>query len=40
MTMPFMRPVEAKDFDDILELAKQSGGGMTNLPADRDAFSS
>ena len=38
MTMPFIRPVEAKDFDDILELAKQSGGGMTNLPADRDAL--
>lgn len=38
MSIPFMRPVEAKDFEDILALAKQSGGGMTNLPADRDAL--
>jgi len=34
MSLAFMRPVRREDFDDILELAKQSGGGMTNLPSD------
>ncbi len=38
MSLPFMRPVEPGDFEDILKLAKQSGGGMTNLPGDRDAL--
>ncbi len=38
MSLPFMRPVAAKDFEAILALAKQSGGGMTNLPGDRDAL--
>ncbi|VAV98375.1 hypothetical protein MNBD_ALPHA05-1123, partial [hydrothermal vent metagenome] len=30
MTQAFMRPVRVEDFDEILALAKQSGGGMTN----------
>ncbi|NNE40433.1 MAG: arginine N-succinyltransferase [Marinicaulis sp.] len=34
----FMRPVRREDFDDILALAKQSGGGMTNLPPEPDAL--
>lgn len=38
MTMPFMRPVRREDFDEILELAKTSGGGMTNLPPEPDAL--
>lgn len=38
MSQAFMRPVRREDFDDILELAKQSGGGMTNLPSDPDAL--
>lgn len=38
MSLPFMRPVRAGDFEDILALAKQSGGGMTNLPGDREAL--
>ncbi|WDI30918.1 arginine N-succinyltransferase [Hyphococcus flavus] len=38
MTTPVMRPVRREDFDQILALAKQSGGGMTNLPGDPDAL--
>ena len=38
MTTPFMRPVVRDDFDEILALAKQSGGGMTNLPPEPDAL--
>ena len=38
MSLPYMRPVRAEDFEDILALAKQSGGGMTNLPGDREAL--
>lgn len=38
MSLAFMRPVRRDDFDAILELAKLSGGGMTNLPSDPDAL--
>lgn len=38
MALAFMRPVKPADFDDIHALAQQSGGGMTNLPSDRDAL--
>ncbi len=38
MTQAFMRPVRAEDFDEILALAKQSGGGMTNLPPEPAAL--
>lgn len=38
MSLAFMRPVKREDFDAILELAKVSGGGMTNLPSDADAL--
>ncbi|NOX94327.1 MAG: arginine N-succinyltransferase [Alphaproteobacteria bacterium] len=38
MSLAFMRPVRREDFDEILTLAKQSGGGMTNLPSDPDAL--
>lgn len=38
MALAYMRPVQPGDFDDIMALAKQSGGGMTNLPNDRDAL--
>ncbi len=38
MSLPFMRPVVPGDFEDILQLAKQSGGGMTNLPGDRETL--
>ena len=34
----FIRPVRREDFDAILALAKQSGGGMTNLPPEPDAL--
>lgn len=40
MSLPFMRPVRPGDFEDIFALAKQSGGGMTNLPSDREALQS
>ncbi|MEM8772716.1 MAG: arginine N-succinyltransferase [Pseudomonadota bacterium] len=40
MAIPFMRPVQADDLDQIFELAKQSGGGMTNLPADLETLRS
>lgn len=38
MSLAFMRPVTREDFEDIFTLAKQSGGGMTNLPSDREAL--
>ncbi|PQA85498.1 arginine N-succinyltransferase [Hyphococcus luteus] len=38
MSHAFMRPVRREDFDEILALAKQSGGGMTNLPSDPDSL--
>jgi len=38
MSEAFMRPVRREDFDEILALAKQSGGGMTNLPPEPDAL--
>ena len=38
MAPAFIRPVEPGDFDAILALAQQSGGGMTNLPSDPDAL--
>ncbi|WP_428409514.1 arginine N-succinyltransferase [Hyphococcus sp.] len=38
MSLAFMRPVRREDFDAILALAKQSGGGMTNLPSEPDAL--
>ncbi|MEX0643727.1 MAG: arginine N-succinyltransferase [Parvularculaceae bacterium] len=34
----FMRPVREADFDQILALAGQAGGGMTNLPSDANAL--
>ena len=38
MPLEVIRPVRREDFDEIFALAKQSGGGMTNLPADPDAL--
>lgn len=38
MSEAFMRPVRPGDFDEILALAKLSGGGMTNLPPEPDAL--
>lgn len=38
MSLPFMRPVRESDLPAILELARRSGGGMTNLPADEKAL--
>lgn len=38
MANAFIRPVRREDFDQILALAKQSGGGMTNLPPEPDAL--
>ncbi|WP_411818005.1 arginine N-succinyltransferase [Hyphococcus sp. DH-69] len=38
MSLAFMRPVRRDDFDQVLALAKQSGGGMTNLPSDAEAL--
>ena len=38
MSQAFMRPVTMDDFEQILALAKLSGGGMTNLPPERDAL--
>ncbi len=38
--VPVIRPVQASDFEQILALAEQAGGGMTNLPADADALQS
>ncbi len=38
MSLAYMRPVRREDFDDILALAAQSGGGMTNLPSEPDAL--
>lgn len=34
----FIRPVRREDFDAIFALAKQSGGGMTNLPSEPEAL--
>lgn len=38
MTRAVMRPVREEDFDQILALAKQGGGGMTNLPPEPKAL--
>lgn len=38
MTTPFMRPVRASDIDAVHALAQNAGGGMTNLPADRETL--
>ena len=38
MSIPLIRPVRGEDFDQILRLAAQSGGGMTNLPNDPRAL--
>ena len=38
MALAFMRPVRREDLDQVFALASQSGGGMTNLPADKDAL--
>ncbi len=38
MGLPVIRPVRREDFDDILALAKQAGGGMTNLPPEPSAL--
>lgn len=35
MSLAFMRPIRETDFEAVHALAKQSGGGMTNLPSDR-----
>ena len=35
---PFVRPARAHDLAALLDLAALTGGGMTNLPADRDAL--
>ena len=37
---PFVRPVRDDDCDALMELAGLTGGGMTNLPHDRDALKS
>ncbi|MEM6538063.1 MAG: arginine N-succinyltransferase [Pseudomonadota bacterium] len=37
-TLPIIRPVTLADLDQIHELARKTGGGMTNLPPDRDAL--
>ncbi|MEZ5981097.1 MAG: hypothetical protein R3C54_02170 [Parvularculaceae bacterium] len=34
MSLAFMRPIRADDFDAVHGLAQKSGGGMTNLPSD------
>ncbi len=38
MSNAFIRPVRLDDFDQILALAKKSGGGMTNLPPEEAAL--
>lgn len=38
MSLAFMRPVKREDYNAILALARQAGGGMTNLPSDPDAL--
>lgn len=38
MSHAFMRPAREGDFRDIHEMAKVSGGGMTNLPSDEKAL--
>lgn len=38
ITPAVIRPVVAADFDQIFDLAKISGGGMTNLPNDEQAL--
>jgi arginine N-succinyltransferase len=40
MTIPFIRPVKADDFDQLREFARITGGGMTNLPDDDKALRS
>lgn len=36
--VPFVRPVRAGDIEALLALAALTGGGMTNLPCDREAL--
>jgi len=38
MSIPVMRAVEERDFDQVHALAQLTGGGMTNLPMDREAL--
>jgi len=38
MSLAFMRPIRANDFDAVHGLAQKSGGGMTNLPSDPKAL--
>ena len=38
MTPPTIRPIRRSDFDQVFELAKAAGSGMTNLPADEKAL--
>ncbi len=38
MSSALIRPIVAGDFDDILALAQQADGGMTNLPKDEAAL--
>lgn len=40
MTIPFIRPVKADDFDQLRDFARVTGGGMTNLPDDDKALKS
>ena len=35
---PRVRPIRADDFDQVFALAQRGGGGMTNLPPDREAL--
>ncbi len=36
MSIPFMRPIQQADFKEIHDLAMLTGGGMTNLPMDKN----
>ncbi|MGI8943487.1 MAG: arginine N-succinyltransferase, partial [Qipengyuania sp.] len=35
-----LRPADLEDLEHLYEMAKLTGGGFTNLPADRDALTS
>lgn len=38
MSVPVIRPVRPEDYDQLRAFARQTGGGMTNLPDDDDAL--
>ena len=38
MSVPCIRPVRPEDYNQLREFARQTGGGMTNLPDDDDAL--